>query len=114
MDSTPGRRPPRVQTAAVVLAQPEHLGGRHWNNGLPDGFLAIVDLELDGQPAIVVVYDGKVRTQRHSDGSTVWDVPVPGGRGGPPTVADFDGDGLPEIGVAGGSTANPMVAPIRA
>lgn len=24
-----------------------------------------------------------------------------GGRGGPPTVADFDGDGLPEIGVAG-------------
>ena len=26
---------------------------------------------------------------------------VPGGGGGPPTIADFDGDGLPEIGVAG-------------
>ena len=45
-------------------------GGAKWNNGLPDGFPAIVDLELDGQPEIVVVYDG---------------------------------DGLPEIGVAGGS-----------
>jgi hypothetical protein len=28
-------------------------------------------------------------------------VPCPGGGGGPPTVADFDGDGLPELGVAG-------------
>src|SRR5690606_35560635 len=31
---------------------------------------------------------------------------IPGGasqnRGGPPTIADFDGDGRPEIGVAGG------------
>ncbi len=29
-------------------------------------------------------------------------VPVPGGGGGPPTIADFDGDGLPEVGLAGG------------
>ena len=78
-------------------------GAAKWNNGLADGFPAIIDLELDGQPEIVVVYNGKVRTQRHSDGSVVWDVPVPGGRGGPPTVADFDGDGMPEIGIAGGS-----------
>lgn len=28
-------------------------------------------------------------------------VPVPGGGGGPPTIADFDGDGLPEVGIAG-------------
>lgn len=26
---------------------------------------------------------------------------IPGGGGGPPTIADFDGDGLPEIGIAG-------------
>ncbi len=30
-------------------------------------------------------------------------VSIPGGGGGPPTIADFDGDGLPEIGVAGSS-----------
>ena len=28
-------------------------------------------------------------------------ISVPGGGGGPPTIADFDGDGLPEIGLAG-------------
>ncbi len=78
-------------------------GAAKWNNGLPDGFPATIDLELDGQPEIVVVYNSKVRTQRHTDGSVVWDMAIPGGRGGPPTVADFDGDGLPEIGVAAGS-----------
>ncbi|MFN7146967.1 MAG: FG-GAP-like repeat-containing protein, partial [Myxococcota bacterium] len=31
----------------------------------------------------------------------MWTVAVPGGGGGPPTVADFDGDGAPEVGVAG-------------
>jgi hypothetical protein len=32
----------------------------------------------------------------------LWTVSVPGGgSGGAPTVADFDGDGLPEVGVAG-------------
>ncbi len=78
-------------------------GAAKWNNGLADGFPATIDLELDGQPEIVVVYDGKIRTQRHTDGSVVWDVAIPGGRGGPPTVADFDGDGMPEVGVAAGS-----------
>ncbi len=29
------------------------------------------------------------------------DLGVPGGGGGPPTIADYDGDGLPEIGIAG-------------
>lgn len=35
-------------------------------------------------------------------GAVVRDVPAPGGAvgGGPPTVADFDGNGMPEIGVA--------------
>ncbi|MGH7295926.1 MAG: hypothetical protein ACRELB_13375, partial [Polyangiaceae bacterium] len=28
-------------------------------------------------------------------------IPVPGGGGGPPTIADYDHDGLPEVGLAG-------------
>ena len=28
-------------------------------------------------------------------------IPVPGTGGGPPTIADYDGDGLPEVGLAG-------------
>ncbi len=78
-------------------------GADKWHNGLPDGYPAIVDLELDGEPEIIVVSTSKIRTQRHLDGSVVWSVAIPGGRGGPPTVADFDGDGLPEIGVAAAS-----------
>jgi hypothetical protein len=34
----------------------------------------------------------------------LWRVPIESGSGGPPTVADFDGDGAPEIGVAGGTS----------
>jgi hypothetical protein len=50
-----------------------------------------------------VVHEGAVSIRRGNDGTMVWGpITLPGGgRGGPPTVADFDGDGLPEIGVAG-------------
>ncbi len=76
-------------------------GADLWFNGETDGFPAIIDLEVDGQPEIVVVPPNRVRVQRGTDGSVVWDVAVPGGLGGPPTVADFDGDGMPEVGIAG-------------
>ena len=76
-------------------------GADVWFNAKPDGFPAMIDLERDGAAEIVVVFDGRVRVQRGTDGTVVWDVAVPGGLGGPPTVADFDGDGLPEVGVAG-------------
>jgi hypothetical protein len=45
---------------------------------------------------------GGVVTLTDNDGTLIWAEPVPGGgSGGPPTIADFDGDGLPEVGVAG-------------
>lgn len=43
-----------------------------------------------------------------AEGNIVFDVPLyatggmPAGHGGPPTIADFDNDGWPEIGIAGG------------
>jgi uncharacterized protein GlcG (DUF336 family) len=78
-------------------------GADKWFNNLGDGYPAALDLDLDGLAEIAVVNNGKVRVQKGSDGSVIWDVAIPGGAGGPPTVADFDGDGLPEIGVAGKS-----------
>lgn len=53
-------------------------------------------------PEVVVVSAGEVRVQT-LDGSTVFGpVVIPGGgTGGPPTVADFDGDGRPEFATAG-------------
>ncbi len=55
-----------------------------------------------GLPEVAVVSSGYVRIDT-IDGRTVFGpVALPGGgTGGPPTVADFDGDGRPEIATAG-------------
>ncbi|MEX1363305.1 MAG: FG-GAP-like repeat-containing protein, partial [Nannocystaceae bacterium] len=94
-----------------------------WDAGGADGYPAIADLDQDGTPEVIVVASGQVRVL---DGETglAWcgidptdamcvadpsartaAVAIPGGGiGGPPTVADFDGDGRPEIAAAGGSS----------
>jgi hypothetical protein len=76
-------------------------GVAKWHNGEPDGFPAVADFDLDGDPEIVVVSEGSVRLQDHL-GNILWgpNVIAGDGRGGPPTIADYDGDGYPEIGVA--------------
>lgn len=74
-----------------------------WNDGTCDGMGAAGDLDLDGVPELIHTCGGAV-TATSSDGTVRWQVAVPGGGGGPPTVADFDDDGMAEIGVAGAST----------
>jgi hypothetical protein len=92
-----------------------------------DGYPAIADIDLDGDPEVIIAAAGTVRIL---DGQTgqLWcgididgdgsdcagndalrtqPIAIPGvpvGRGGPPTVADFDGDGRPEVAVAGGGS----------
>lgn len=92
-------------------------GTVRWTSSeIGDGYPAIADFDSDGRPEIVVVYNGSVAVLR-ADGTPF--VPTlalstllvgstaVSGRGGAPTVADIDGDGLPEIGIA---TANAYVA----
>ncbi len=79
-----------------------------WPNGQPDGLVAVANFTGDAHPEIVVVSGGAVRLQDWQ-GHVVWGpVTIPGitdGKGGgAPTIADFDGDGQLEIGVAGAST----------
>ena len=82
-----------------------------WPARMPDGTLygdgtvAVADFTGDAHPEIVVVSAGQARIHDWQ-GKLLWGpVALPGGgAGGPPTVADFDGDGKLEIGVASRST----------
>ncbi|MBX7084469.1 MAG: hypothetical protein K1X88_35005 [Nannocystaceae bacterium] len=99
-----------------------------WTAGGDDGFPAIGDLDQNGTPEVIIVTNGVLRVLE-SDTGMLWcgrdstgaacagndaartqpivlaDDGMGGeiGRGGPATVADFDGDGRPEVGVAGAS-----------
>ncbi len=75
-----------------------------WENlTAPDGFVAVADMTLDGNPDVVTISGGNARVLNGVDGSVVFGpVAIPGGGvGGAPTVADFDGDGRPEFAAAG-------------
>jgi hypothetical protein len=73
------------------------------------GFTAVADFgdfpgaagDAPGRPEVVVVDGNGVRLQTIL-GQVVFSAAGGYGSGGPPTVADFDGDGKPEIGVAYG------------
>jgi hypothetical protein len=105
--------------------KPEVVGGNvvyrfdgtlYWEDAKrPDGYPAIADLDGDGKAEIVTASssDHSLRAHR-GDGTKLWGpVDINQGKadlgdkcqgcgGGPPTIADFDGDGKPEIAAAAG------------
>lgn len=68
-----------------------------------DGFAAVGRFGNDTEPSIVVTQSGFLAMYSRM-GVLKWRVAIPGGLGGPPTLADADGDGSLDIGVAGAST----------
>ncbi len=72
-----------------------------WDAGL-DGQNAVGNFDADPYPEIViVVYPSSSAYLLEHTGQVKWGpISIPSGRGGPPTIADVDGDGQPEIGIA--------------
>lgn len=121
-----GREAWAVDWQEEVIGPPTVTLTRFWDEAITDaqldGYPAVADIDLDGDPEVVIAAEGTIRildgqtgelwcgVDFDGDGSdcvgndAIRTQPVPLGgdtlRAGPPTIADFDGDGRPEIGVA--------------
>ncbi|HEY0138550.1 MAG TPA: VCBS repeat-containing protein, partial [Nannocystis sp.] len=85
-----------------TIAANDFKGAVLWTNAATDGFCGVADFDPDGQPEVVLVTQGKVLILNGLTGVTRATANIPaGGTGGPPNIADFDGDSLRDIGVAG-------------
>lgn len=79
-------------------------GSMLWQASPAEGYCGIADFNLDGQPEVAVVRSNSITLLDGQTGATLASAPIPGGgAGGPPNIADFDGDGLPDLGTAGGN-----------
>ena len=73
--------------------------------GVGEGLTAVGNVIGDARPEVVVMHSNILYLLEGDTGLSIWGTPLVylpgGGEGGAPTLADMDGDGQLEIGVAG-------------
>jgi len=73
-----------------------------WYNGTADGIPAVADMDLDGQPEIVVISGNSAWTLETDGTPTGWSTSFPNTNYlGPPAIDDLDGDGQPDFVLVG-------------
>ena len=70
----------------------------------PDGWPAAGDVGNDLQTELFNITSAGTVFAHDQDGQLLWQQTIPGSGGGPPSLADFDGDGRLELAVAGYNT----------
>jgi hypothetical protein len=84
-------------------------------SSIREGFCAVADVlgadraaapspanPLDGSPEVIVMANGRLQIYAGGTGMRFRDIVITGTtRGGAPNIDDFDGDGFPEVGLAG-------------
>lgn len=94
-----------VQELVTGAAAYELDGTTTWANGMADGYTAIADFDDDELPELVVIAGGFARVHDAGTGALLAQLDMPGvGAGGPPTIDDFDGDGLLDFASAVGDS----------
>ncbi len=77
-------------------------GSALWYNGGLDGIPAVADMDLDGEPEVVVIGRNQVWTLENDGTRTGWfDTYSNTNYLGPPAIDDLDGDGQPEFVTVG-------------
>ena len=95
---------PETPEAEILVGNKlySHTGEIIWHSQARSGLTAVGDMDNDSVPEIIMIADGKAYILSNMSEVMCGPVNIPGGgRGGAPTIADFDGDGDFEFATAG-------------
>ncbi|KIG13843.1 Rhs-family protein [Enhygromyxa salina] len=78
-------------------------GSTWWTAPVGDGRCGVADFDADGMPEVILVRGGNIYALDGQTGDIIDQINIPGSsdRGGAPNIADFNGDGQPDVATAG-------------